>query len=399
MDFSEQFETMVEAWSTGQRRMWEGWYSLFPMLTSSPGVGDPSEGRSPHEKAAQVRQATLSDSSSAWSWLSSLAEGLSAGYSAMLRMLEVSTTAWTSMASEVVPTAEVGDFPDWQTLLNGYTKPIRPWMLELPAVNSPQDLVRLWRLSFEQLRKLHLEELDKLSKPWFEVLRPVGSDGDQTAAADQSALSRFSNLYWDACERTLGRLLESPSVGHTRELDEGFLRSSDTWLEFRRASFEYVLVLAEAWSMTVMELTSELLTRAQKGQPVTSLQELLRLWTEVADRVLIDIFSTERFARAQGVLLNAAMAYRLQEREAVDAFLKMSHLPTRSEMDEVTQDIMELRRELQGMLKNRKDSSAQVPQPGQQEPRQSQPQSSPTRPAKPTGAARAAKGNPTSRGS
>jgi hypothetical protein len=100
VDFTEQYETMVEAWSTGQRRMWESWYSLLPTLTSAG--GDVSADRSPHEKAAQVRTA-LAESSSGWSWLSSLAEGLSAGYSAMLRMLEVSTTAWTSMASDVVP--------------------------------------------------------------------------------------------------------------------------------------------------------------------------------------------------------------------------------------------------------------------------------------------------------
>ena len=44
--------------------------------------------------------------------------------------------------------------------------------------------------------------------------------------------------------------------------------------------------------------------------------------------------------------MNSAMTYRVHEREIVEAFLKFSHLPSRSELDEAHRRIYELRKEV-----------------------------------------------------
>ena len=63
------------------------------------------------------------------------------------------------------------------------------------------------------------------------------------------------------------------------------------------------------------------------------------------------MFRSEEYIHLQGQLVNAATAYKLREREIVDAFLKASHLPSRSELDEGYRRIYELRKEVKELRK------------------------------------------------
>lgn len=309
-DFGDQFQAMVKTWLDAQRQIGEGWLrTLSPFPESQPrpdgqGSGGARAERSKGSDAAQ-------DSTSA---TGSLTEGLTAGYRAMVRMFELSFGSFTPGTSA----SSSGDTPGLDTFFSEWTRRMHG-LMGIPlsqGIGAPTDISNL-----------------------------TFTDDD----GDRSALSQFTDLYWDAYERTMGRLLESPSVGYRREFDQRLLRSSRAWLEFRRASFDYLAVLGEAWLKSLTEMMAELDSMTKQGRSVTTLVELLHLWTKVADRVLIDTFGQEEYSQTQGRLLNAAMAYRVEERKTADVFLKMSHLPSRSELDEVTEELHQLRRELRDL--------------------------------------------------
>ena len=48
-------------------------------------------------------------------------------------------------------------------------------------------------------------------------------------------------------------------------------------------------------------------------------------------------------------MVTAAMRYRMAERTLVETFLKMTDIPSRSELDEAFQEIYALRRELRAL--------------------------------------------------
>ena len=272
----------------------------------------------------------------------SLTESLTAGYRALVRIFELSFGSFTSPGS----TPPAGE----PALNEFFAESVRrlQGLMGIPLAQgpgTPNDVASLSNLWFGGFQKLWGDQVQRLTAPWLESLRPAdqrlsGGDGDR------SALSQFTDLYWDAYERTMGRLLESPSVGYRREFDQRLMQSYRAWLEFRRASFDYLAVLGEAWLKTLTEMMTELDSMTKHGKKVESLVDLLHMWTKVADRVLIDTFGQEEYAKVQGRLLNAAMNYRLEERQTADVFLKMSHLPSRSEVDEVNRELHELRREL-----------------------------------------------------
>src|SRR4028118_1742290 len=99
------------------------------------------------------------------------------------------------------------------------------------------------------------------------------------------ALSELANLYWDIYEKTFGSVLQSPSLGYTREFNNKLFKSFDAGINFSKASFDYQIVLLDVWLKAFEELTRELASSEAKGKTVQNWQQFLQVWSSVFDRV------------------------------------------------------------------------------------------------------------------
>lgn len=335
MHWTEQAEAVAKSFSEAQKRIWDTWCESM-RSTPVPPFMFPGAMEQWREWSAQFVKSWTPDTQQIVkdvTWR--LAD---AQYGAM-HFLELWTNIWKAMA----PKIDAGE--DWQTVLMRQTEQLRQRYLDSPKnwQQTLQDTGELWRL--------YLEECNKLGQPWAESVRRASWHFGHAASGDGSELIKLSSLYWDAYERTFGRLLESPSLGHTRELNEDLIKGFHAWLEFRRASFEYQVMLAETAARACEQFMVKLIALAEKREPVKNLKELLFLWIDVVDQVFVETFRSEKYARMQGHLVNTAMAYRLSEREITEAFLKVSHVPSRTEVDEAYRRIYELRKEVRELKK------------------------------------------------
>jgi len=344
MRLSEQAEDLAKALTEAQKKMWESWFDLMraaPVsLPLSPPVADKWR-----EMALQGLKTWTAESEQV---VKDVAERLATTQDVVMRFLDLSVSAWKAMAPQI----ESGE--DWQTWAKNYADHLRQQFLQFPqgATQAAQDT--------DELQRLYLEEWQKLVQPWAESLRRVPWQVGQAATGDGSAGIKLTNLYWDAYERTFGRLLESPSLGHTRELTQDLLKGFDAWVDSRRAILEYQSGLAEAWAEAFEQFVRKLVSLAEKGEKIQSLVQLLNLWIDVIEGVFTTRFRSEEYIEKQSRLVNTVMAYRLIEREIVEAFLKTSHLPSRSEVDEAYRRIYELRREVKELKKSLRDLKAEL---------------------------------------
>jgi class III poly(R)-hydroxyalkanoic acid synthase PhaE subunit len=330
-----QTEAMFKVLADAQKWMWGSWFEL---IKNAPGPA-PFYAGALDQWRELARQGLKGWTDEADQVIKDTAERLLTTQDAVMRFLELSVTAWKVM----VPKIEAGE--DWQTTLHKYTDQLRHQFLQFPQgmARAAQDTDELWRL--------YLEQWQKVLQPWIESLRRAPWRLGQAATGDAPALLELTNLYWDAYERTFGRLLESPSMGHTRELTEDLLKGFNAWLESRRASFEYQVFLAEGWSRAFEQFMRTLVSKTEKGQPVQDLRQLLYLWIDVIEDIFTTLFRSEDYIQRQSRLVNTVMTYKLIERDLVEAFLKTSHVPSRSELDEAYRRIYELRREVKDLKK------------------------------------------------
>ena len=336
MSWNEQADTLVKAFTEAQTKMWESWCDLIrtapvPTMPVYSGVVDQWR-----EIASQGLKAWTGEAEQV---VKDVAKQLLSAQDVGMRFFELSLSTWKAMA----PKIESGQ--DWQTVLDSYSAQFRQQFLQAPdgVTRAAGDTAELWRL--------YLEQWQKLGQPWVESLRRTPRHFGQAAMGDGSAPIELMNLYWDTYERTFGRLLESPSLGYSRELNERLLKGFDAWLGFRRVSYEYQVLLAGSWAKAFERLSQKLISVAQTGEKVESLRQLLFLWIDVIEEAFLGVFRTEEYIQMQGRLVDKAMAYRVQEREIVEGFLKVSHVPSRSELDEAYRRIYELGKEVKQLKK------------------------------------------------
>lgn len=332
VSWSDQVEAMTQVWTEAQKKIWENWYDLARTAPTAPFHPDWADQW--QKLAAQGLEAWTANTEPT---AKEVAERLLASQKTFMRFLEFLTNTWKTMAARV----EAGE--DWHNVLKAYTDQWRQQLAPSPEQvrQINQDMGELWRL--------YLEEWNKLLQPWVKSSQLARGHWGQAVTGNGSALTELTNLYWDVYERTFGRLLESPSLGYTRELNEKLLKGFDVWQDFRQASFEYQVILADTWVQALDRLMKELMLLAEQGQPVQSVRQLALLWNNIADPVFIEVFRSEKYIRSQGRLLNAAMAYRLHQREISELFLKISDMPTRTEVDEAHRHIYEQRKEIKAL--------------------------------------------------
>lgn len=334
MASTDQARTLLDLWLDAQRQTWQNLYGK---------ADDPVKPGLP-QLLAQWQQATA-QGFEAWAagadpFAQTMTRQLISAQSTLLRILELTTSAWQDLGTKV----EAG--ADRERALREAAEQMRRQLFPDPAraTHAAQEVGDLW--------KVYLEELQQLTRPWTELLRqgpglPAGRPGPEGAAA----LMELTSLYWDAYERSYGRLATSPRMGFSRELEEKLLRGFSAWAELRRAGAAFQLVLADVWTNVFEQVLRELSASAQSGKPIQSLHDLLQRWTNVADRELEAAFGGERFLQAQRQLFNAAMQYRLHEQQIVEMSLRASYVPTRSEIDEVHHSLYELRKEVKALRK------------------------------------------------
>jgi class III poly(R)-hydroxyalkanoic acid synthase PhaE subunit len=339
--WNDQVETMTKAWAEVQEKMWENWYDLARTAPVPPLYTDMADQW--QKVAAQGLEAWTA---TAEPTAKNVAERLVASQKTFVDFLQFLADAWKAVAARV----EAGE--DWQNTLKVYTDQLRQEFFHAPEAMKRinQDLQELWGL--------YLDEWNKLAQPWVKSSQVGRGRLGQAITGDGSALIDLANLYWDAYERTFGRLVESPSLGYTRELNEKLLKGFDAWQDFRQASIEYQIILADTWVQAFEQFIKELAALAEKGQPVRSIRELVLLWNNSADPAFIEVFRSEKYIHIQGRLLNTAMHYRLHQREITELFLKISDIPTRTEVDEAHRNIYEQRKEIKALKKAVVETSA-----------------------------------------
>jgi hypothetical protein len=75
----------------------------------------------------------------------------------------------------------------------------------------------------------------------------------------------------------------------------------------------------------------------------------LALWTEVANRVLIETQRSEPFLASQREMIRSTTELRLAQQDLVERFGSQYGFPTRTELDDVHRSLTEMRRELRRM--------------------------------------------------
>ncbi len=106
----------------------------------------------------------------------------------------------------------------------------------------------------------------------------------------------------------------------------------------------YRVFMLATWHRAFEEVTRETVRLAGEGKPVVTPAQWLSLSNAVADRVFVQAFHSQPYVDAQRQLASALADQRQTEAKIVEIFARFGHFPTRHALDDVSQEVSELRR-------------------------------------------------------
>src|SRR3954469_12194825 len=161
-------------------------------------------------------------------------------------------------------------------------------------------------------------------------------------------------------DQTLQRMAEGPQLADLWNTERKFIAVFNAWVAMRRHSLEHNRVMLEAWLKAAGAFAQTLNARADKGETIESSREVLALWVETANEVLLETQRSDAFLTTQRDLLKASTDLRLAQQELAEFYSEMFGYPTRTELDDVHKTVTELRRELRAF---KRESRAPGPAP------------------------------------
>jgi class III poly(R)-hydroxyalkanoic acid synthase PhaE subunit len=198
-----------------------------------------------------------------------------------------------------------------------------------------QDFSKLWSSASELSAALtkNLQGADQANPLMAEMLAKIFDPRGWFSATNE-------------VDQTLQRMVEGPRLADLWNVERKFIAVFNAWVAMRRHGLEHNTVMLEAWLKAAGAFAKTLNERAERGETFESSREVMALWVETANEVLLEAQRSDAFLKTQRDLLKASTDLRLAQQELAEFYSEMFGYPTRTELDDVHKTVTELRREL-----------------------------------------------------
>jgi polyhydroxyalkanoate synthase subunit PhaE len=130
-------------------------------------------------------------------------------------------------------------------------------------------------------------------------------------------------------DAVIGRVLEGPQLADLWSVERQQARVLQAWMRARQRALEHGGVVLEAW-LRAAQAYGEEVARAASAHKLRDSKSLMALWTETANRVLLETQRSDRFLETQAAMIRASTELRLAQQEIAERWSAQFGMPTRT---------------------------------------------------------------------
>ena len=185
-------------------------------------------------------------------------------------------------------------------------------------------------------------------------LEKAGRIGQSTQAysfenLDQETFKAWTQIY----ENELRQFFAIPQIGLTRVYQERFNQTLDRFNRFQNAFVEYLQMLYLPMEKSFKVLQDQVTQQAEEGKLTEDYNATYRLWIKILEGHYMTLYKSPEYVAVMGNTLNALEEY-LQSRDAImQDVLKTMAVPTQRDMDDLYQEIYQLKKKIRKLEKSR----------------------------------------------
>ncbi|MBI5359536.1 MAG: hypothetical protein HZA48_03035 [Planctomycetes bacterium] len=229
--------------------------------------------------------------------------------------------------------------------------------LPIPSVDNMGDFNESIKKSLENFTQFY----DQNYKPFVENWTKL-SGQMQDAFNGKQDPAKFKELYnsWmQGYESAFGKFLKMPMVGPSRQVLEKIHKNIDSFMKYCGATVDFSMVLYSPSKETIEELVQKAQTILKGEVTQEKYKQFYELLVKTFEDRFYQLFKTPAFSESIKTTLDSYLDFRNSNFEVVEEMLKSTPVITRTEIDDVYQELYNLKKrikELEKLLnKKRKD--------------------------------------------
>jgi len=262
---------------------------------------------------------------------------------------------------------------------------------QMPMFEAMQGMADLWRESGQAFFAAQQKYLSELSDPmnamgetgatstwaayavdaeslasssrtlidaWTRAAKAAGATVGRDAFEGNRVASRILNRIFDpllwlsavgGMDQGLDRVAEGPRLADLFDTERRFLGVFNAWVAVRRRGYEHNSLMLEVWMRATSQFLRTLNEKAETGEKLESVRDLVTIWVETANTALLEVQRTEPYLESQREIVNTSTQLRLAQQDVAQFYSEMFAVPTRTEIDDVHRVVTELRREVRAL--------------------------------------------------
>ncbi len=171
------------------------------------------------------------------------------------------------------------------------------------------------------------------------------SDGLSMEKSGFESTQEFFDLWLKTYNATMGRLVEMPAMGPTREKSEKMMKGFSNFVNLYTAGMDSNINLQSVF-MEAMRRVREKTTTDMKGEiSPEKYKDFYKIWIEMYSETFKEFLKSGHFASDMGKLNSCLMDFQKYNREMLEEnYLKQMNLPTKTEIDEINKELYSLKK-------------------------------------------------------
>ena len=196
------------------------------------------------------------------------------------------------------------------------------------------------------LRKSMAEASNRVFEAWSGSMAPF-----MLARMSEKASGEVNDL-----SAAIERMAQGPQLADIWDFDRKLALAFGAWIDLRARLASYSAVASAPWSEASRRFLEEMSKTKTDGTEAPGWREVFGKWADISNQELIKNQRTDAFLSAQKELLQAGLQYRSRQNDVSDALSALFDIPTRRDLDEVTRQLTELRREVRALKRERQQA-------------------------------------------
>jgi class III poly(R)-hydroxyalkanoic acid synthase PhaE subunit len=232
---------------------------------------------------------------------------------------------------------------------------LKNWRAITAAMSAPESMLSLFKgvgAMPEMLAKLSRSTLNGYMEMQEKALERAGQLGQHLDAysftdIDENLFRTWTEIY----EKEFSPFFRVPGLGLTREYQERAATATDAYNRYQASLGEFLRLLTLPLGRSFTVLQEKVAALAEEGELPEEGKAYYDLWIKVLEGHYMTLFQTPEYMEALAQTLSNLSAFKNARNAVIEDLLQGLPVPTQSELDDLHEEILRLKRSLRDLKK------------------------------------------------